>query len=84
MYSERTLRKKADKIGYRVLKGFQHFGRDVYHTESGQRFTGYMVQDLYKGNYEWGSYDRNFDFLWTIEDVEEFLKERYEALGLAW
>ena len=43
-----------------------------------------MVIDLQTGFYEWGGYDSNFTFLWDIKDVEDFLKEHYEALGLTW
>ena len=83
-YSESTLRRRAYKIGYQVQKGFQHYGKFVYHDQYGDRFSGYMVKDLQTGLYEWDGFDSNFDFLWTIEDVEDFLRERYEALGLAW
>lgn len=83
-YSERTLRRRAYKIGYQVVKGFQHFGRYVYHTSYGERFTGYMVRDLRSGIYEWGSYDQNFTHLWDLDDVAEFLMEEYEARGMAW
>lgn len=83
-YSISTLRRRAHKIGYHVQKGFRHFHQYVYHDEYGDRFPGYMVMDLQTGFYEWGGYDSNFSFLWDIEDVEDFLKEQYEALGLAW
>lgn len=83
-YCESTLRRKAYKIGYQVVKGFQHFCQNVYHDSYGDRYTGYMVRDLSNGFYEWGSYNSNFDFCWDIDDVAEFLKGRYEELGLAW
>ena len=83
-YCESTLRRKAYKIGYQVVKGFQHYGPYVYHNSYGERYTGYMVRDLSNGFYEWGSYNSNLDFCWDIEDVEEFLKDRYEELGLVW
>lgn len=83
-YCESTLRRRAYKIGYQVKKGFQHLGRNVYHDQYGDRYSGYMVRDLHTGFYEWDGYNSNFDFLWTLEDVENFLREQYEALGLAW
>lgn len=83
-YSESTLRRRAYKIGYQIQKGFRHFGRFVYHDPYGDRFSGYMVKDLQSGFYEWGGYNSNFDFLWDLEDVEDFLKEQYELLGLTW
>lgn len=83
-YSESTIRRRAYSIGYRAEKGFQHFGQFVYHDSCGDRFTGYMVKDLYTGFYEWGCYSENFDHLWNLDDVAEFLKGEYEARGLAW
>lgn len=84
MYSENTLRRRAHKIGYQVQKGFMHFGPYVFHNSYGTRYSGYMVKDLQAGINVYGSYNSTFDFLWDIEDVESFLKEQYEALGLAW
>ena len=84
MYSESTLRRRAYEIGYQVMKGFQHCCQHVWHDSSGERYTGYMVKDLSNGFCIWGSYSENFDFLWDLEDVEEFLKEQYDALGLKW
>jgi hypothetical protein len=84
MYSISTLRRRAYEIGYQVKKGFQHYGMYVYHDQYGDRYPGYMVIDLQTGFPVWGSYDSNFDFLWSIEDVDDFLKEQYEAQGLAW
>ena len=83
-YTEGTLRRKAYNIGYQVQKDFQHFGRYVYHDSYGDRYTGYMVRDLRTGFYEWGCYDSNFDHLWDLDDVADFLKGEYEARGLAW
>lgn len=84
MLTESALRKKAHKIGYHVLKGFQHFRGYVFYDCNDERTTGYMVQNLYTGLMEWDGYDENFDFLWTLQDVEDFLKEQYKALGLQW
>lgn len=85
MYAEGTIRRKAYEIGYQVEKGFQHWrGEFVYHNSYGDRFSGYMVKNLYTGFYEWGCYDSNFDHLWDLDDVAEFLKGEYEARGMAW
>ena len=83
-YTEGTIRRKAYNIGYQVQKGFQHFGRFVYRDSYGDRYTGYMLRDLRTGFYEWGCYDSNFDHLWDLDDVADFLKGEYEARGLAW
>ncbi|MDO4206840.1 MAG: hypothetical protein Q4D15_04500 [Lachnospiraceae bacterium] len=83
-YSENTIRRKAHYIGYQVQKGFQHFHRNVFYDSAGKRHTGYMVKDLKTGFYEWGCYSENFDHLWDLDEVIEFLKGEYEALGLIW
>ena len=82
-HCEGTLRMKAYKIGYQVVKGFQHYGQYVYHNPYGERYTVYMVRDYSNGFYVCGSYNSYFDFCWNIDDVAEFLKGRYEELGLA-
>ncbi|MGM9748545.1 MAG: hypothetical protein ACI3ZN_07070 [Candidatus Cryptobacteroides sp.] len=51
-HCEGTLRRKAYKIGYQVVKGFRHYGQYVYHNTYGERFTGYMVRDYSNGFYE--------------------------------
>jgi hypothetical protein len=84
MLTERTLRNKAHDIGCHVTKGFMHFGEHVFYNRYGERSVGYMVQDLSTGFYAWGCYNSNFDYLWELEDVENYLKERYADLGLAW
>lgn len=60
-HSESTIRRRTSNIGYRVEKGLQHFGQFVYHDSCDDRFTGYMVKDLYTGFYEWGCYSEDFD-----------------------
>lgn len=83
-YSERTIRKKASEIGYQVKKGLQHYLYNgcVFHDINGNVKTGYMVLNSQTGYYEWGSYDANFDFLWTLEDVEKFIENKYKSLKL--
>lgn len=83
-YSENTIRRKAYLIGYQVQKGFRHFGKNVFYDIYGERCAGYMVKDLSSGLYMWGCYSENFDHLWNIDDVIEFLKKEYEARGLTW
>lgn len=45
---------------------------------NGAAYTGYNVEDLSTGFYVWGCYDANYDHLWTLEDVEKFIKGEYE------
>ena len=83
-YSESTLRRKANNIGYQVEKGYQHFNCKVFRNCNGERYTGYRVKDLSTGFYEWGSYNEHFDHLWDLDDVAKFLADEYEARGLTW
>lgn len=80
---ERKARKKGYDAGYRVSKGFQHYHNGGIVTNwNGERFTGYTVEDLSTGCLIWGCYDCNCDHLWTIDDVESFLKTVYEENDL--
>ena len=83
-YSEKTLYKKARAAGYRIEKGFQHnpVNGAIWTYSDGQRETGYLVIDLATNTWVWGSYNEIVDHAWTLEDVEEFLKEVYESNGL--
>ncbi len=82
--SERTLRRRAKAINYSIHKGLQHWGNSVLRDREGKGRIGYMVMNLETGFYVWGCYDSNLDFLWTLADVENFLKEKYQELGIAW
>lgn len=86
MYNISTLRKRAKAAGYSIEKGFQHYtvSEGIFTNMWGERFTGYMVKDLARNEYEWGSYDENYTHLWKLEDVENFLRKVYEENGLKW
>ena len=79
--SEITLRRRADKIGYRVTKGFQHCGRGVFHDQNGDRTTGYMIVDM-RTNLVIAGTNATFDY--SLDDVEDILKDRYQQFGLSW
>lgn len=83
-YSLTTIRKKALNAGYRIEKGFQHYLRNnaIFTNWNGERFTGYNVLDLATNTYVWGCYDCNYDHLWELEDVEDFIKSEYKKYGL--
>ena len=82
MYSKKTIYKKARNAGYAVEHGFQHYhSGEIVSNYRGERFTGYMVYDP-TGYAVWGSYDQYYDHLWTLEDVENFIKGVYEENGL--
>lgn len=79
-YSERTLRRKAEKIGYSIEKGLLRM--TVSNAVWYPRETGYSVIDNELGCYVWGSYNEVFVHIWKLQDVEEFLRDRYNELGL--
>ena len=83
MLSLSTLRRKAANVGCRIVKGFQHCGRSVFYDYNGERHSGYMIVDL-QGNYILQGIGEVFDFQMSLEDVEEYLKDAYEANGLSW
>lgn len=82
-YAYRQLRKKAYAINLQIVKGFQHCRNAVIYDDNGNRQSGYMIKDLEIGFFL-GGYDENFDFLMDLDEVIEFLKGRYLALGLDW
>ena len=83
-YTLATIKKRAFGVGYRVEKGFQHYlyNGSVVTDYRGNRYRFYRVMNLSNGLYEWGSYNDLFDYLWTLEDVEKFLKSVYKAARL--
>lgn len=82
-YAINTLRRKAYDINLQVVKGFQHCRGAVIYDENGNRQSGYMVKDVATGYFVEG-YDECYDFLMDLDDVNEFLKEMYEAQGFDW
>lgn len=80
--TEKTLRKKAKKLGYSIHKGFKHYmsveGCPVVYG----RDTGYMVTDDTTGEYLWGSYDNYYDHQLSLDIIEECLKREYAKLGM--
>lgn len=85
-YSEKTLRKRARAAGYKIEKGFQHnpVNGAIWTYWNGERETGYLVTDLATNSWVYGSFDEFVDHAWTLEDVENFLKNVYESHGLEW
>lgn len=82
-YSLGTIRRKAYKVGYRVSKGFQrYYSGGICRDCNGVPYTGYNVEDLSTGILVWDCYNPNYDHLWTLEDVEEFIKGEYEKAGI--
>ena len=83
-YSLATIRRKALNAGYRVEKGFQHYlcNDSVCTDWNGERLTGFNVWDSTINAYVWGCYNDNYDHLWTLQDVENFLKSEYDKVGL--
>ena len=82
MYSERTLRRRADAIGYRLEKGFVHQLVEGYPVWD--REVGYNIIDNEYNYMVYGCYNNVFDHLFTLEDVEDFLKTEYVEAGLKW
>lgn len=84
-YTEDTLRNRAQQIGFQIEKGFQHDEHgETIKTATG-RIAGYQVKDLNDGSYVWGSnVEGGADHLWSLDDVENFLRDAYADRGLEW
>ena len=82
--NKNLLYKKAIEAGYEIRKGFQHYlyNDSVVTDYHGNRQMGYNVTDLTTGFLVWGCYDNNFDHLWALEDVENFIRGVYESQEL--
>lgn len=80
---EKKARRKGLEAGYKVSKGFQRYhGGGICKNCNGKPYTGYNVEDLSTGILVWDCYNSNYDHLWTIDDVENFLKTVYKEHGL--
>ena len=80
--SEIELDRRAKAVGKFIKKGFTRvLGGSIIKSGDGQRLTGYRVYDRDTGRYE---ADANYEFGWSLEDVEDYLKGEYEQRGLKW
>lgn len=79
-YSEKTIYKKANEIGYSVHKGKVHFLNTNYPVFSDD--VGYNVINNSLGIMVWGCYNNVLDHLWGLQDVEDFLKSEYSEMNL--
>jgi hypothetical protein len=79
-HKESTIYKKARNIGYSINKGKVHFLSAEYPVYCDD--VGFNVIDNQTGFTIWGCYNNVLDHLWSLEDVETFLKEQYESLGM--
>ena len=77
MYSEKTLRKRANRIGYKIQKGRVKVGNH-YLLGGG---VGYSVIDTEYNCIVYGNNGTLLNIL-TLKDVDEFLHDQYIELGL--
>ena len=66
--SEITLKRRADKIGYRITKGFQHCGGGVSLDQNVDRMPGYMILDQYSNFVIAGTNDA-FDYCLLLKPL---------------
>lgn len=83
MYSEKTLRARAYRIGCRINKGHVRYGNNITCDCYGERETGYIISDILSNGILGGAYS-NYLYVWDLSDIENYLKECYEAQGLKW
>ena len=81
-YTEQTLRKKAYDIGYIIKKDYiRTLSKPAVVVEP---VTGYTIYSTIDGNIPFmvAGYNELHYNLLSLEDVEAFLKEAYQAAGL--
>ena len=83
MLSEKTLRRRAYNIGCSIRKGYTRCGGNISLDCEGKKSTGYMITDLATNGILAG-FNSAYYYIWDLAEVENYLRENYEALGLAW
>lgn len=87
MLTERTIKRRAEQLGYKVSKGYQRYlmpGNAIVRDCNGEPFTGYNVIDLKLNCLAWSCYNEICDHLFTLEDVIEFLKAADQGNLFVW
>ncbi len=79
-YSESTIRNKARNIGFVVRKGYVR--TMAIPSVAVDTVSGYTIYNS-EGTYMIHGYNELYFNLLTLEDVEQFLREEYEARELA-
>ena len=78
-YTESTIRNKARNIGYIVRKGYvRTLAKPSVAVDT---VSGYTIYNS-EGTYMIHGYNELYFNLLTLEDVEQFLREEYEAREL--
>ena len=87
MLSEKTLRRRAIRLGYSVSKGYQRYLRKpnpICRDYNGEPITGYNVTDLRLNCLVWPCFDEARDHLFTLTDVVDFLREEDSEQLFTW
>ena len=83
LYTYKTLKRKAQKVGYVIKKGYMRTKAvPSVIAEATPGYTVYGIVDNRKDLYMvYGDSELYFNLL-SLEEVEDFLKEAYQLLGL--
>lgn len=81
-YSEKTIYRKAQAIGYSIHKGFIHFLSEEYPVYD--RTVGYNIVDEKSNTLVYECHNQVYDHLMNLEEVEQFIKEQYILFGLSY
>ena len=75
--TKREAYKLAREHDYQIKYGNRHYlgNGAVVKDENGMNIQGYEIIDMKTGVAEWGTYDSNFDHLYSWEDVLKFVDE---------
>lgn len=83
--TDKLLRRKAAKIGYKISKGFcRYHDGTIWRDAWGEKRTGYTIYEIDDyGNHNFiDGYDLGTYNLLTDCQVESFLRNKYQQLGL--
>ena len=80
--TEKTLRKRAYKVGYQLQRGASRINGMVVHDPCGEIARGYRL--VHASSLSFIEKDRISNYSLTLEEVEIILKECYNTLGLKW
>lgn len=80
---EKTLRDKADRIGYALRRGCTLTDGNISLDCEGNPIRGYMLSDLIKGMSVAGASNGSV-YSASLEEIEECLKQLYIEQGRKW
>lgn len=81
---EEIIIKLGEKAGFSIKKGFKRYivGGCIAVDDDGKRLGGYIIEDTASNNTVVGGFDNICKYTFTLDDVEEFIKDVYDEADL--